>query len=133
MPTLSSPLYYGAPLTPASRDDDWCIDAVSRPPDVLFNFRKVAVDMVVTDLREVAIEPRLDDTGFEKMAAPGGVDQGALLAGGAASIAQYQRETAAVLKSHIKAAHVLFFDPTLRHDGSGGPVHSSHHTPHHHL
>lgn len=130
MPTMSSPLYYGAPLTPSSRHDDWCIDAVSRPPDVLFNFRKVPTEMIVTDLREGAIEPRLDDTGFEKMAAPNGADQRALLAGSSASITQYQRETAELLKSRINADEVLFFDVTLRQEGTGAPVNSSSQSAH---
>jgi cephamycin C biosynthesis protein len=130
MPTVLSPLYYSAPLTPTSRDDDWCIDAVSRPPDVLFNFRKVPTEMIVTDLREGAIEPRLDDTGFEKMTAPNGADQRALLVGSSASIAEYQRETAALLKSRIKADEVLFFDATLRQEGAGAYVNSSSQSAH---
>lgn len=125
MSTVSSPLYYSAPLTPAS-EGDWCIDSVSRPPEVLFNFRKVAVDMTITDLRDGAMEPRLDDTGFEKVVAPSGIDQHALLAGATG----YQRETGELLKSHIGADEVLFFDSTLRQEGTSLAAGLSHQPAH---
>ena len=125
MPTLPRTLYYSEPLTPAGRADDWCIDAVSRPPEVLFNFSRAAVDMIVTDLREAAIEPRLDDTGFEKLAAPDGADQRAILAGSDAAVAGYQRAAGALLRSRLGADEVLFFDATLRQEGTGAPASSS--------
>lgn len=114
MPTVSTLLYYGAPLTPMGRDDNWLIDAVSRPPEIIWNFRKVAIKTVVTDLRDGKIDPRLDDMGFEMLLFPTQVDQRALSDRLAPSLEQYQVETGALLKSLTSADAMLFFDATLR-------------------
>jgi cephamycin C biosynthesis protein len=130
MSTVSSLLYYSAPLTPMSRDDDWCIDAVSRPPEALFNFRKVAVETVITDLRDDTIKPKLDDMGFEKIVTPTSVDQHALLDSSTSSVEQYQHETSELLKSHTGANEVLFFDSTLRREDTDTPPDSSYQSAH---
>jgi cephamycin C biosynthesis protein len=45
-------LYYGAPLTPMGREDNWVIDAVSQPPKIICNFRKIAVKKAITNFRD---------------------------------------------------------------------------------
>lgn len=114
MPTVSTLLYYGAPLTPAAHEDNWVIDAVSRPPEIIWNFCTIAVKVAVTDLRDGQVYPRLDDMGFEKLLFPTQVDQRALSDGSASSLEHYQLETGALLKSVTGADTVLFFDATLR-------------------
>ena len=52
MSTVLTLLYYSAPLTPMGREDNWVIDALSRPPEVIWNFRKVAIETAVTDWRK---------------------------------------------------------------------------------
>jgi cephamycin C biosynthesis protein len=118
MSTTSTQLYYSAPLVPGGRADDWCIDAVSRPPEVLFNFRKVAVESEITDLRHGGLQPRLDVTGFERAVAPTRVDHRALAAKSEAALAQYQEETAELLISLTGADEVEFFDATVRREVS---------------
>ncbi len=130
MPTVSSLLYYSAPLTPAGRDDNWCIDAVSRPPEVLFNFRKVATETVVTDLRDSTIRPKLDDMGFEKVVHPTRVNQRSLLEGHASSLEHYRRETGELLTSLTGADEVRFFDATVRRKEADAPRDTSHQSPH---
>lgn len=130
MPTVSSLLYYSAPLTPAGRDDNWCIDAVSRPPEVLFNFRKVATETVVTELRDSTIRPELDDMGFEKVVRPTRVDQRSLLEGHAPSLEHYRRETGELLTSLTGADEVRFFDATVRRKDANAPRDASHQSPH---
>jgi cephamycin C biosynthesis protein len=116
MSTVSTLLCYGAPLVPSGPDDDWLIDGVSRSPELILNFRLVAVKTVVTDLRDGKIHPRLDDMGFEKLQFPTRVDQRALLQRQVSSLEQYQAETGALLKSLTIADAVLFFDTTLRRE-----------------
>ncbi|MDX3853432.1 CmcJ/NvfI family oxidoreductase [Streptomyces sp. AK02-01A] len=130
MPTVSSLLYYAAPLTSTGRDDDWCIDAVSQPPEVLFNFRKIAVETVINDLRDSAVQPKLDNMGFEKIVSSTGVDQRALVEGSASSLERYQQETGELLKSLTGADAVEFFDATLRREDADVPGDSSHQSPH---
>ncbi|MGW2056475.1 CmcJ/NvfI family oxidoreductase [Streptomyces sp. NPDC001840] len=130
MATVSSLLYYSAPLTPAGRDDDWCIDALSRPPEVLFNFRKVATETVITDLREGAVLPELDGMGFERVVSPTRVDQRALVESSEASLDLYRHETAELLRSLTGADDVRFFDATVRREDAGAPHDASHQSPH---
>ncbi|QFU92986.1 CmcJ/NvfI family oxidoreductase [Amycolatopsis sp. YIM 10] len=130
MPTVSSLLYYAAPLTPAGGDDDWCIDAVTRPPEVLFNFRKVGVETTIEDLREGAFRPSLDESGFEKVVSPTAVDQRALLDSEESALAAYRREMGELLKSLTGADSVEFFDATVRRQDaaeSGDPAAQSPH------
>ena len=114
MSIASTLLYYGAPLMPMGREDNWLIDAVSRPPETIWNFRKVAIKTAVTDLRDEKIHPRLDDMGFEKLISPTQVDQRALSDRLILSLEEYQVETGALLKSLTSADEVLFFDATVR-------------------
>ncbi len=121
MSTVSALLYYGAPLSAAGPEDNWVIDAVSRPPEILYNFRKVAIETAINDLRESKIQPRLDDTGFEKLVSPTHVDQQALSHRSAASLEEYQHETGALLKSLTGADAAVFFDATLRCEDTETP------------
>jgi len=130
MPTVWSPLYYAAPLTPGGRDDDWCIDAVSRPPEVLFNFRKVPVETAITDLRDGGPQPELDAAGFERVVAPTRVDQRALADGSASALERYERETGELLRSRTGADAVLFFDATLRREDTDTPRDPAHQSAH---
>ncbi|MFC6091786.1 CmcJ/NvfI family oxidoreductase [Saccharothrix lopnurensis] len=130
MPTVTSPLFYAAPLTPDGRVDDWCIDAVSRPPDVLFNFRKVPVDTAITDLRAGGTRPDLDGAGFEKVEAPTRVDQQALFAREPGAIAAYQEEVGDLLLARTGAARVSFFDATVRVEDTGAPRDPDNQAPH---
>lgn len=118
MPTVSTLLYYGAPLTPEGEDKDWVIDAVSQPPEQIWNFRKVAVETAITDLRDEKIHPKLDDTGFEMRRFPTEVDQQALLEKSASALEQYEAETGALLQSLTHADAVVFFDATVRHEAT---------------
>lgn len=113
MPAVSTLLYYGAPLTP-EQDGDWIIDGVTRPPEQIWNFRKVAVEAAITDLRDGTFQPSLDDTGFEMCLCPTEVDQQALLEKSAPALAQYEAETGALLQSLTNADAVVFFDATVR-------------------
>ncbi|GHH81068.1 methyltransferase [Streptomyces sulfonofaciens] len=130
MPTVSSLLYYSAPLAPGGRDDDWCIDAVSRHPDVLFNFRKVPTETAITDLRECTREPKLDETGFEKVVFPTRVDQRALVANNASTLEWYRQETRDLLEPLTGADTVQFFDATLRRQDTAGPAAGTYSSPH---
>lgn len=114
MSTVSTFLYYGAPFMPTGRENNWLIDAVSRPPEIIMNFRTVAMKVTVTNLRGGNIHPRLDDMGFEKLLIPTQVDQRALSDRLASSVEEYQIETGALLLSLTSADAVLFFDATLR-------------------
>ncbi|MQT02636.1 7-alpha-cephem-methoxylase [Streptomyces jumonjinensis] len=130
MSAISSLLYYSAPLTPTSGDDDWCIDAVSQPPEVLFNFRKVATETTITDVRGSTILPKLDTMGFEKITAPTRVDHRDLVERSAPSIERYQRETEELLKSLTGADTIEFFDATVRREDAGIPGDPSSQSPH---
>ncbi|ANW18125.1 CmcJ/NvfI family oxidoreductase [Streptomyces clavuligerus] len=130
MPTVSSLLYYSAPLTPGGRDDDWCIDAVSRPPEALFNFRKVPHRTAVTDVRDGTVSPTLDGMGFEMAVAPTRADQRALLEGSAPAVERYQRETEELLTGLTGADAVEFFDVTLRREHGDAPADPAHQSPH---
>ena len=118
MPAVSTTLYYGAPLKPAGREDNWVIDAISQPPDVIWNFRRLAVDTTITDLRDSALDPRLDDMDFQKLPAPTHVDQHDLLRKSASALRKYQIETEEVLKSITHANDIVFFDASVRHEGT---------------
>lgn len=129
MPTVSTLLYYGAPLTP-DQDDHWVIDGVSQPPEQIWNFRKVAVETAITDLRDGTFHPSLDEAGFEMRRAPTEADQQALLEKSASALEQYQAETGALLHSLTNADAVVFFDATVRHEDTGAahalPAQSAH-------
>nr|CCB84778.1 CmcJ protein [Streptantibioticus cattleyicolor NRRL 8057 = DSM 46488] len=130
MPTVTSLLYYSAPLTPPGRDDDWCIDALSRPPEVLFNFRKVGVETPITDLRHSTLTPRLDDMGFHMTVHPTAVDQRDLLADSRPAYRRYRQETAELLTALTGADEVRFFDATVRHQDAGDQGDPSYQSPH---
>lgn len=121
MSTVSAVLYYGAPLLPAGSEDNWVIDAVSHPPDVIWNFEKVAVKTVISDLRNEMVQPKLDQMGFEKVLLPTKVDQQALADRVASSVEQYQVETEAQLKFLTHADSVVFFDATVRRENPMAP------------
>src|SRR5205807_7971254 len=114
--TVSAVLYYAAPLTPAGPEDDWVIDAVSQPPEVIWNFRKVAVKTPISDLRNETIDPKLDHMGFERILFPTQVDQQALADRVESSIEQYEAEIEALLKFRTGADSVVFFDATVRRE-----------------
>ena len=130
MSTVWSQLYYSAPLTPMGREDNWLIDALSQPPEVLFNFRKVAIDTKIADLRDHKIQPKLDEMGFEKIVSPTRVDQHALSDGSEASLEQYQSETAPLLKALTDADAVVFFDANLRREDTDAPNDMSYQSAH---
>ena len=130
MSSTSTLLYYSEPLTPTGRADDWCIDAVSRPPEVLFNFRKVPVPARITDLRHSDVEPTLDGMGFERAVAPTLVDQHALAAKSEEALARYRRETAELLISRTGADEVEFFDATVRREVAGETQEAQNESPH---
>ena len=126
MSTVNALLYYSAPLVEHGREDDWVIDAVSAPPEVLYNFRKIAIEAEITNLRESAdFHPTLDRAGFEMLAAPSRVDQSALLDGSTSSLEAYQHETEALLKSLTNADAVVFFDATFRREDASAPAEST--------
>jgi cephamycin C biosynthesis protein len=127
---VTSPLFYAEPLTPDGRADDWCIDAVTRPPEVLFNFHKVPVETVITDLRAGGLQPDLDGAGFEKIVAPHPVDQRALFQRSPEAIARYQREIGDLLLARTGASTVSFFDATVREEDTGAPRDPDKQAPH---
>src|SRR5436190_19243600 len=108
MSTVSTLLYYGAALVPMGREDHWLIDGVSRPPEIICNFRKVAIKTALTDLRDGEIHPRLDEAGFERILFPTQADPRGLLDKSASSLEQYEIETGALLKSITGADQVVF-------------------------
>lgn len=110
---MSPVLCYGAPL---GRDDDWVIDAVSQPPEVVWSFQRHEVDVTITDLRTSGVEPTLDQAGFAKLTVATAVDQQDLADGAAPALAAYQRETVAMLQRLTGAEAVVCFDATLRRE-----------------
>lgn len=129
MTSVTSLLHYSAPLSPEGPDDDWVIDAVSGP-EIRRNFRKVPVEVTITDLRGAEPQPSLDDAGFERVASPTGADQEALSKDDPGALARYQEETAALLRARTGADSVVVFDSTLRQEDSErtpeGPNQSAH-------
>lgn len=119
MPAVSTLMYYGAPLTPEDQNEDWVIDGVTRPPEQIWNFRKVAVETAITDVRDGEFQPSLDATGFEMRRSPIQVDQAALVEKSASALEQYEAETRALLQSITHADAVVFFDATVRHEDTG--------------
>lgn len=116
MARVSAPLYYSEPLTPTSPIDDWVIDAVTRPPETIWNFQQVGVATAITDLREGDLAPRLDDMGFERVVSPLRVDAQALADEAPAALEAYQAEMRTLLTSLTGADAVVFFDATFRHE-----------------
>ena len=135
MPSVNASLYYSAPLVENGREDDWVIDAVTSPPDILMNFRRLAVETRIADLRASGdIRPALDKAGFEKRTVPAHVDPEALLGRSPLALAAYQLQTEELLRSMTGADDVIFFDVTFRQeDGSAsrdGPYQSAHQRVH---
>ncbi|MFC7817457.1 MULTISPECIES: CmcJ/NvfI family oxidoreductase [unclassified Streptomyces] len=130
MTNVSTLLYYSAPLEPAGRDDDWCIDAVSQSPKVHLNFRVVGVEATVTDLRNGALSPGLDRTGFEKLVSPTRVDHHALAAKSDSSLERYRSELSELLTALTGADLVRFFDVTVRRQEDGRVKGSPSQAPH---
>lgn len=130
MPTVTAPLCYSAALTPAGPHDGWVIDALSNPPEIVRNFRKEEVEVTITDLRDAALRPTLDDMGFEYAAFPTIVDPQAIAENSTPALESYQHETTELLKARTGAEEVVFFDSTLRRQETGvrpdGPNQSPH-------
>ncbi|MDM5179165.1 CmcJ/NvfI family oxidoreductase [Massilia sp. DJPM01] len=121
MSTVPAVLYYAAPLAPEGREDNWIIDALSDPPALILNFRKVSIETHITELRGSQMHPHLDDAGFEKLDLPTQADQQALVDGSPAALDFYQRETASLLQAMTNASAVVFFDATLRSEEPATP------------
>ena len=120
MSSVTACLYYSAPLVENGREDDWTIDAVTSPPEITMNFRRLAIETRIADLRVVDdFHPRLDKAGFEKCTAPSRVDPAALLERSPAALETYQRETEELLRSMTGAGAVVFFDATFRREDGG--------------
>lgn len=130
MSAVSTVLHYAAPLTPGAPDDDWCIDALSRPPEVILNFRMVPHETTVTDLRDSTVRPTLDTMGFERVTAATRADQRALAEKSEPALAQYRRETAELLTSVTGAEAVEFFDATVRRQDATPSGATPHQAPH---
>ncbi|MFG2111119.1 CmcJ/NvfI family oxidoreductase [Streptomyces sp. NPDC048718] len=127
---VSTVLHYAAPLTSGAPDEPWCIDALSRPPEVIFNFRMVPHETVVMDLRDSEVRPTLDTMGFEKVIAPTRVDQRALAGQSGPALDRYRRETIELLTSVTGAARVELFDATLRRQDATPSGAAPNQTPH---
>jgi cephamycin C biosynthesis protein len=127
---VSTVLHYAAPLAPDAPDDDWCIDALTRPPEVVLNFRMVPHRTTVTDLRDSAERPTLDTTGFQRVTAPTDADQRALAQNSAPALERYRQETAELLTSVTGAGTVEFFDATLRRQDATPTGATPHQAPH---
>ncbi|MEU3186552.1 CmcJ/NvfI family oxidoreductase [Streptomyces sp. NPDC006923] len=130
MSAVSTVLHYAAPLTPGSPDDDWCVDALSRPPEVILNFRMVPHETTVEDLRDSAERPTLDTMGFERVTAPTTADQRGLAENSAPALERYRGETAELLTSVTGADAVEFFDATLRRQDAAPSGATPHQAPH---
>jgi cephamycin C biosynthesis protein len=121
---------YSAPIEVGGPCDDWLIDAVSSPPDVLYNFLRPAIEVEIADLRKATCQPTLHAAGFERLPQPTGVDQCELAAREESALNAYQEEMAAVLKVRTGADMVVIFDATSRFqdttDPPAGPNQSAH-------
>lgn len=122
MSSVTASLYYSAPLTENGPEDDWTIDAVTSPPDITMNFRRLVIPTRIADLRAVDdFHPRLDKAGFEKRRLPTQVDPEVLLEKSPAALETYQRETEELLRAMTGADAVVFFDTTFRREDGGAP------------
>lgn len=130
MSTVSSVLHYGASLSPTEADEGWVIDAISRPPGLLYNFRDFPVEVPIADLRDRAEQPTLDVAGFERLNAPSAVDQDALLGRDGSALERYRRELGTLLRSRTGADSVIFFDATVRRDDADRDSHVGVAAPH---
>ncbi|MFF0161864.1 CmcJ/NvfI family oxidoreductase [Streptomyces sp. NPDC005263] len=130
MSAVSTVLHYAAPLASGPPDGDWCVDALSRPPEVILNFRMVPHEATVTDLRDSSVRPTLDTMGFEKAAVPTRADQRALAENSETALERYRQETAELLTSVTGADAVEFFDATLRHQDANPSGATPHQAPH---
>jgi len=120
MSSVTATLYYSAPLVENGREDDWVIDAVTAPPEIVMNFRKIAVEANICDLRhDDRVHPTLDRMGFERRVAPTQVDQSDLLQKSVAALEAHQREVEELLKSMTGADEAVFFDATFRREDAG--------------
>ncbi|MCD9006292.1 hypothetical protein LDO31_08595 [Luteimonas sp. XNQY3] len=115
METVSTTLYYSAPLTPGGREDNWQCDAATNPPAVICNFLTVGVELGVTDLRSARdAHPTLDSAGFQKFDVPTAVDQQGFLDYDNAAMEHYIAETVEFLRAHLGADDVIHFDTCIR-------------------
>lgn len=122
MSSVTATLYYSAPLVENGREDDWVIDGVTSPPDVTMNFRRLAVETRIADLRVGGdFSPVLDKAGFEKRTASTRVDPADLLERSPVALEAYRRETEELLRSMTGADAVIFFDATFRRQDGGAP------------
>ncbi len=122
MPSVTAPLYYSAPLVENGKEDDWVIDAVTSPPEIIMNFRRVAVETPIVDLRTADdFDPRLDIAGFEKHTVHTQVDAVALMERSSSALETYQREIEELLRSITNADAVTFFDATFRREDGSAP------------
>lgn len=122
MEYASATLYYSAALTPGGREDNWQCDAVTRPPEVICNFRTVGAEVGIVDLRTVDLSPTLDDWGFQKQVFPTRIDERDILDYVPASIEAYQQETKDFLKALLRADDAVLFDTCVRHKDTEKPV-----------
>jgi cephamycin C biosynthesis protein len=123
MESVSTTLFYSAPLTPGGRVDNWECDAASRPPEVVCNFLTVGVELGVNDLRTATdLNPTLDGWGFQKFDFPTAVDQKDFLDYGNASIEAYIAETKDFLKTTLGADDVVHFDTCIRQKDTDAAV-----------
>lgn len=121
MATVQSVLYYSASSTPLGAEDDWLIDGLSHPPDVVLNFQRVATPTTIYDLRCSKTQPTLAVMGFEKITSPSRVDHRSLSDGSQVALTEYRAETAALLQALTRADDVVVFDATLRREDTEAP------------
>ncbi|MER5884112.1 CmcJ/NvfI family oxidoreductase [Streptomyces sp. NPDC001941] len=129
MAAVSTLLHYAAPLTPDG-PQDWYIDAVSRPPEVILNFRMEPYETVVDDLREGPREPSLDEAGFQRVERPTAVDQRALADDEPEAMERYRAEVRELLTGLTGGDEVRFFDATHRRQVADAPRDPNNQSPH---
>lgn len=130
MPTVSTRLYYSAPLTPDGPDDGWVIDALSNAPEIVRTFREEAIEVTITDLRDADLRPTLDDMGFERVVSPTLVDPRAIVEQSAPALDRYRQETTGLLTALAGADEVVFFDVTLRGEEFAARLRGPNQLPH---
>lgn len=122
MSSVTAPLYYSAALLENGREDDWVIDALTSPPDVTMNFRRLQVDTRIVDLRVAQdFQPKFDTAGFEKRLLPTQADPAALLERSPEALDAYRHDTEVLLREMTGADAVTFFDATFRREDGDAP------------
>ena len=98
--------------------DDWCIDGLTQEPEVVWNFRRNAVEVEIIDWRTSAVQPALDDAGYQKISVPVVEDEAALFARNAEALELYSAELRSRMLPLTGASDVVFFDATVRSEGT---------------